>query len=272
MLETPFFFLNDNYRLFGVLHKPEISDPVGGFVFCHPFAEEKLWTHRVLVSFARELAKLGYAVLRFDYMGHGDSDGDFEDSTVDTRLADINCAIDRLKTEVPSVGTAGLLGLRFGATLAAHVAEQRSDLEKLVLWEPVIDGERYMQEVLRTNLTTQLAVYGKVTVKREDLVNQMQSGMTVNIDGYELSNTLFEQASGINLLQKDIDFAGATLIVQCGKEGQPLRKDTTALSDKYKNIDIQQAAEEPFWREIKRYYGRAENLFGVTLNWIDNKS
>jgi alpha/beta superfamily hydrolase len=107
MKEIPFFFPNNNYNLFGIIHHPMQSWGKGGFVFCHPFAEEKLWTHRVYVSFARELAQRGYYVLRFDYMGHGDSDGKFEESTIETHFSDINCAIDWLKNEVPSMDNIG---------------------------------------------------------------------------------------------------------------------------------------------------------------------
>jgi exosortase A-associated hydrolase 2 len=268
MQEKPFYFPNNNYNLFGVLHLPGTNPVTDGFVFCHPFAEEKLWTHRVFVSFARELTKLGYAVLRFDYMGHGDSDGEFEESTVDSRLADINCAINQLKSEIPSLQEIGLLGLRFGATLAGLVAGQRDDIGKLILWEPVVDGSRYMIEVLRTNLTTQLAVFGRVTQKREKLIEQMKSGETVNVDGYEISYDLFEQGSKIELLDNALGFNGDTLIVQLGKEGQMPREELKNLCIAYVNCDLQLANEEPFWREIKRYYGRADDLYQVTNNWL----
>ena len=271
MIEIPLFFPNGSYKLFGVLHKPESDDLRGGVVFCHPFAEEKLWTHRVFVSFARELAKIGYAVLRFDYMGHGDSDGEFETSTVESRLLDINCAIDMLQSETKNINTVGLLGLRFGATLAAYAAEHRNDIDMLVLWEPVVDGERYMQEILRSNLTTQLAVYGKVTEKREDLIRKIRSGGTVNIEGYELTNTLFDQSSNINLLRENLYFTNNALIVQCGKKDQPLRKELKSLSEKYTNAELSHVEEEPFWREIKRYYGKADNLFSVTLDWMKKR-
>ena len=88
-METPLFFKNINYKLFGVLHQPEhgeLTKPSLGIVFCHPFAEEKLIVHRVMVNLARRLTKEGIYCLRFDYMGHGDSDGNFEDSTIETRL------------------------------------------------------------------------------------------------------------------------------------------------------------------------------------------
>src|SRR5262245_18163177 len=79
--ETPFYFGRESSPLFGVFHAPARTTCLPAFVFCHPFAEEKLWTHRVFVSFARRLAAEGYPVLRFDYMGNGDSAGDFRDSS-----------------------------------------------------------------------------------------------------------------------------------------------------------------------------------------------
>ena len=70
MIETPFFFNNKDIQLFGVIHEP--AQPVKNlaWVLCHPFAEEKLWSHRVYVNLARTLAKSGYTVLRFDYRGY----------------------------------------------------------------------------------------------------------------------------------------------------------------------------------------------------------
>ncbi len=268
MQEKPFFFPGENYNLFGILHCPEGIDVVGGFVFCHPFAEEKLWTHRVFVSFARELAKLGFAVLRFDYMGHGDSEGDFSDSTVETRMSDIDHAIATIKTEINGLDRVNLLGLRFGATLAALKAGQRNDINRIILWDPIIDGSRYMQEILRTNLTTQLAVYGKVTQNREALVAKMKSGATVNIDGYELSCDLFEQVSAINLFDNCKIPECKVLIVQIGKQGQPVNKNLQKLAPLFNDANLMQAVEEPFWREIKRYYGCAKNLYAVTLKWL----
>ena len=55
MTETPFYFANGSHSLFGVLHEPEAAPVNAGFVFCHPFGEEKLWSHRVYVTFARAL-------------------------------------------------------------------------------------------------------------------------------------------------------------------------------------------------------------------------
>lgn len=266
--EQPLFFESGRASLFGILHTPPQTSNRQGIVFCHPFMEEKLWAHRVFVSFARKLAMLGYTILRFDYFGHGDSEGDFEQSTVKTRLTDIHAAIEFLKSSCPDLEFINLLGLRFGATLAGIVASERKDIAKLMLWEPVINGSNYMQEILRSNLTTQLAIHGKVMINREQLIETMKAGNTVNIEGYEMTYELFLQGSNIQLCEYSHSYDGRVLIIQIGKAGQPLRKELQECLAGYTNGELDQVVEEPFWREIKKNYSDARDLTARTLDWL----
>jgi exosortase A-associated hydrolase 2 len=270
-VETPMFFQNGEYRLFGILHQPVGTPSGAAWVFCHPFAEEKLWAQRVYVSFARILAARGAWVLRFDAMGNGDSEGEFSTASVDTMLSDIDSAMSLLERSSGITQGVGLLGLRFGATLAALAAERSPKIGKLVLWEPIVDGGKYMQELLRINLTTQTAVYKEIRHNREALVRLMREGSTVNIDGYELAYPCYDQASAVNLNAERKRFAGQCLIVQVGREGQALRQELAALQETYPSSEIQGAAEEPFWKEIKRWYRTAPNLFETTLAWVDKR-
>lgn len=64
----------------------------------------------------------GRAYLRFDYSGHGESDGRFEDGTVGDWLADCLDAIDRL-TEGPQV----LVGSSMGGWMMLLVARARTE-------------------------------------------------------------------------------------------------------------------------------------------------
>ena len=271
-METPFYFKNKTYELFGIFHEPDMISKENGFVFVHPFAEEKLWAHRVLVTFARELSKRGYPVLRFDFMGHGDSEGNFEDSTIQTRLSDIRCAIQTIREKAPSIKGICILGLRFGATLAALASEQEKDIVKLILWDPIIDCAKYMQEMLRINLTTQTAVYKEIRHNRDQLVQMMKNGSTVNIDGYEVSQDLFEQASSINLLHNKLNFSGGCLIVKINRKERQINKDFGALLSQYAKAEYLLSIEEPFWKEIKKFYSRAENLFDGTLKWLEQEN
>lgn len=264
MTETPAFIGPQGARLFTVFHDPAVRRhaPV---VFCHPFAEEKLWTHRVFVTFARMLAEAGYPVVRFDLRGNGDSDGRFEESSVTTAAADVRSAIDHAK-HLTGVGTCHLLGLRFGATIAARVAAASADLDQLILWAPVLDGAAYMKETLRINLSTQVAVHKEVVHDRDALVARMKDGGTTNIDGYELAWPFFSEASSLNLLADGPRHGGPCLIVDIDRAGR--RQDALArLAASYPAATLAAVQEDPFWKEIPAFYGAAPRLFAVTRDW-----
>lgn len=210
---------------------------------------------------------MGYHVLRFDYMGHGDSDGDFEHSTIRTRLSDLACAVSTLRQEIGSETGVGLLGLRFGATLAAVHAESDPAIARLVMWDPITDGASYMQEILLSNLATQSAVHQQIRFTREDLVAQMRAGNMVNVEGYELSHALYDEASHLHLAGTR-KYTGPCLIVQIGRRNQKPKKNLEALRSAYSRADLAMSVEEPFWKEIKIFYPRAGDLFGVTFNWL----
>ncbi len=236
-------------------------------LFCHPFGEEKLWAHRVYVTFARELARRGQAVFRFDYMGNGDSSGEFSSSSVESVLADVHAASEWLKTRTGR-SEIGLLGLRFGATIAATVAEDRDDVSCLVLWAPIASGAKYLQELFRINLSTQMAVYRQVRIDREQMAAALAAGATVNVDGYELSPQMAEQLNHL-ALDKPRRFAGRSVIVQLDRSANPRpQADLVALASRFPQATIEVIQEEPFWKEIPHLYQTAPRLFDATLRWL----
>jgi len=269
MNETPFFFGQPRQELFGVLHQPVDCSRSVGVVLCHPFGEEKLWSHRVFVSFARQAADAGYPVMRLDYYGNGDSDGNFEDSSVTRCLSDIAQAVDTLKART-SVTSVALVGLRFGGLLASLCAEARHDVSSLVLWAPVVHGGRFVQEQLRINVTTQMAAFREIRLDREQLVANLTSGGTANVDGYEMSRTMYEELSTVDLSSRLLTFSGRCLVVRIerGLAAKPAA-DVTTLAAKYPHAQVIEVEEEPFWREIDRFYGNAPQLCARTLEWLN---
>lgn len=267
MTETAYFLPLGDERLFAFLHRPP-GPCRGGAVLCAPLAEEKLWSHRVFVSFARDLAARGFAVLRFDYRGEGDSDRPFERSDLRTRLEDTAAAIDELKRQVPELRQVTLVGLRLGATIAAAVAATRDDVERLVLWDPVTDGADYMQSVLRTNLMAQMAIHRKVIESREQLVERLDRGETVNVEGYPVSGALFREVSGLRLPELVAATRVPTQLVSISPRPAPPRADLAALGAANAHAQMASAVEEPFWKEIKAFYQRAGDLFRVTFEWL----
>ena len=142
---NPFFFGTKEHRLFGAYDPPRGAGG-RGVVICHPWAREYLLAYTTLRHLARQLAARGVHALRFDYTGTGDSAGDEADASQERWLADIGLAIEELK-DVGQVTQVGLVGMRYGAALAAQAAATRKDVDRLVLWDPVFDGPAYLAEL-----------------------------------------------------------------------------------------------------------------------------
>lgn len=148
----PFYFRSSSgdpnaKSLFGWLHLPQTNTRQLGVVICNPLGHEFICAHRSLRHFAESLANDGTAVLRFDYDGTGDSAGtDLDAERVDAWLASIHAAADTLRN-VTGIERLCFLGVRFGATLAAIAASQRSDVAGLITIAPVVNGRGYIREL-----------------------------------------------------------------------------------------------------------------------------
>lgn len=144
----PFHFGSGTQRLFGAYHQPigDVRLPAG-VVLCYPAAHEYIWAHRAFRQLAEQLAAAGLHVLRFDYFATGDSAGEAYEGSLSTWTENIAVAIDELK-EMTGLTTVSLAGLRIGATLAARAAHTRNDIDRLVLWDPIVSGSTYFDEVV----------------------------------------------------------------------------------------------------------------------------
>jgi exosortase A-associated hydrolase 2 len=264
MNEVPLFVERDGERLFAVHHRPAVPG-CRAAVVCHPLAEEKLWSHRVLVSFARDLAGAGLDVLRFDYRGEGDSDRPFEDSDFETRVDDTGFAIDTLRRLAPDAADLSLVGLRLGASVAATAASRRDDVTRLILWDPVVDGSAYMQHFLRLNLMAQMAAHRRVVEDREALAARIRGGGSINIEGYALTGPLFEQVSRFRLANTLTSFRGETLLVQIDTADAPVKPELAALADAHPSRRVAQVRQEHFWKEGRSFCQYAPALSRVSL-------
>jgi len=115
--------------LSGALHSPEGSVVKGTLVFCHCFTCSK--DYKLLVWLAKELVHKGYRVLRFDFTGLGDSEGEFRDSTVSTDVQDLLEVVHWLENRGNKV--AGLLGHSLGGTVAILGAGQLTEVKPVVV-------------------------------------------------------------------------------------------------------------------------------------------
>ena len=140
-LGTPLYFGSANRARSGFVHWP--TGPVrGGAVVCPPLGYEDVCAHTALRRLAERLAGRGVVTVRLDYDGTGNSMGDETDPD---RVGAWSTSIDDVVEQLErwGVGSLTLIGLRFGATLAAAAASRHAIVASTVLWDPVRSGRRY---------------------------------------------------------------------------------------------------------------------------------
>lgn len=145
---------NNKEKIFGILHRPLHSSQVPAVVICPGFAGNKCGKFRIFVTLGKELAKQGIAVLRFDYRGAGDSEGEFQDITLEGKISDTLKCLNFLAND-PQIDSSrlGLLGRSLGGAIAVLTARRCQEIKSLVLWAPVFrsDPWRELWESFKSN-------------------------------------------------------------------------------------------------------------------------
>jgi alpha/beta superfamily hydrolase len=273
--ETPQFFLNrDGRRLFSVLHRAVPGEaPARAVVVCAPLFDEKLWSHRVLVNLARHLAARRVAVCRFDYYGDGESEGRFEEASVTSRVHDIQDAVEFCRRETQA-NEIYLLGLGYGATLAlrASLAKgEHASVAGTIAWAPVIDGERYLNDILRAHLSAQMIVHRKVVHDREALIGQIMANQSVNIEGYEICKPLFAEMVGIDVLELLREAHHPVLVQQIGLAARTDSQYQAVAQLGGGAVQFEVVQEQKFWTQQKKIFPGCEDLFTRTTHWLTQR-
>lgn len=141
-----FFFGSSDQPLYGVYHPPKSPAKKEGVLLCYPFGNEYMRAHRAFRQVALLLNRYGYHVMRFDYFGTGDSAGEGDEVCAHTWIKNISQAVDELRAQA-NISTISLVGLRIGATLAAWMSANRPDIRRVVLWDPPLSGEHYIENI-----------------------------------------------------------------------------------------------------------------------------
>jgi len=108
-------------KLAAILQKPQLAqgEKVPMVIIMHGFGGRKTENHLALI--ASKLEAQGIASIRFDFNGHGDSEGEFKDMTVPNEIEDAIKVFEYVR-DLRYVSTVSVLGHSQGGVVSSMVA------------------------------------------------------------------------------------------------------------------------------------------------------
>jgi len=177
-------YLGEGQQALWVLRdRPESGGKGFRWIICPPVGIDYMNAYRGLRHLAEALAGEGHESWRFDYPQTGSSADPQQDDQVALWTDSIIRLIDHLREISPGAGI-GLIGFRFGATLAALASCQRR-VDALVCWSPLIKGSQLVRQ----------------TLLLQQAAEQQQEDDLLEAAGWVLNAATRESLSAINLLR-----------------------------------------------------------------------
>ena len=120
------FIDGDHGKLKGIIQKPELKqgEKCPMVIFCHGFSGRKDGPMFELI--ADTLQAHGIASIRFDFNGHGESEGEFKDMTVPNEIVDAKKVVEYVR-DLKYVSSLAIVGHSQGGVVAAMTAGQLSE-------------------------------------------------------------------------------------------------------------------------------------------------
>jgi uncharacterized OsmC-like protein/alpha/beta superfamily hydrolase len=165
------------HQLAGALHRPDAGSPRAYALFAHCFTCTR--NARAAVNIAEALCGEGIAVLRFDFTGLGDSEGEFAETHFSSNVQDLLDAADYLKREhhAPDILVGHSLGGTAMLAAARHIA---SAVAVATIGSPA-DAEHVLQlleddlEAIERQGEAEVRLAGRSFRIRRDFVEDVRS-------------------------------------------------------------------------------------------------
>jgi exosortase A-associated hydrolase 2 len=252
---SAFFLPVEPGERFCIYHAPaDAHARRGAVVYVHPFAEEMNKSRRMAALQSRRLAAAGFSVLQIDLHGCGDSSGDFVDARWETWVRDVKAAVGWLKERVDA--PVSLWGLRLGALLAADVARDPGmGIDRLLLWQPVVNGAQFLSQFLRLRLAGEMLASGAATTAIHELRSALARGDSLQIAGYEVHPELASAIEQLNLTSMVPTVKQVLWIDVAADAALPMRPAARRVLDVSRAAGLETRAAtvvgEPFWATIE---------------------
>jgi pimeloyl-ACP methyl ester carboxylesterase len=193
----------------GTHYVPGGPAPFPTAVLYHGFGGQRTEAARAFVQLARAFLARDIAVVAMDRAGHGESDGDFIDTSVSVDVADALEALDAI-TELGVVNPLDvhLVGISLGAVIASIVAaESHHEIRSVTMWSP---AALFVDEIRGGHLQ------GRPIAEVDD------QGY-FDFRGMRLGPSFFEDARGFDVYGRARGFHGPVRVLHGDRDFIPAR-------------------------------------------------
>jgi len=205
--------------LSGILHYPP-RESKGGVVLAHCFTCSK--SFKVMRRLATGIAEGGYSVLRFDFTGLGESEGEFSDTSVTTNVEDLQAALSYLRERGHTPNA--MVGHSLGGAATLLAAAREPDVRAVATLAAPATADHVERAFSKSNVAEALAS-GRIRVE---------------IAGrpFDISSTFFEDLQRHHSLDHVTDSGCPILVIH------PTNDSTVVIEEGEK---IFAAARQPKW-------------------------
>ncbi len=200
-----------------ILASPIAERAHTGWVWCGSFGSEQGYLMPFEVALVRRLAAAGHAVLRYHGQGYGDSETDAEHVSLESHRRDAIDAVALLREVEPDLISIGLVGSRFGGTVAALVAGE-TQVDALVLIDPVVSGSAYVRTMLGRSVIGGLKAADPQRTPTPAAPNDIT---VIEVEGTLLDRAALDEIAELDLSNAVNGYRGPSLILQVSRSSEP---------------------------------------------------
>lgn len=257
MIEEKISFKNrKGQKIAGVMVKPGEKEKYPLVILCHGFSSQK--NNQTNTTLAPLLAEQGIGSLRFDFNGHGESEGKFEDITLSGAADDINAALEYLKKiEWADKHKIGLFGSSFGGGAAVLAASKTIGLKALILKCPAVD---YSNQKIR-----EIGIDGLAEWKRKGWTYYIKSTGKDAGKKFKIKYSLFEDRQKQDLFKEAKKIRIPTLIIHGTADTVVLFSDSEALVESLHRVWLKPIEGANHWFSEPAHFNKMVEL---AMNWL----
>jgi len=236
-------------RLAGVLYEADSDKAV---ILLHGFGGDKD-EQGIFIRTAEALCKEGFSVLRFDFAGSGESEGEFSQMSFSSEIEDLNSAIEFVKNK--GYKKIGLVGQSFGG--AVSILGYSKEIKTMVLWNPVAKMESFGNYLSSHNMNWKR----DLRERGISLIYKYKRNKFLTI-----GRQLLDDVESLNLFSEATKISCPVLVIHGDKDSTLPWKDSQELLKflkGQKRLEIIKGAEHAFHKPAEE-----KPVIKLTVNWF----